>query len=128
MRPREGKTSRCDKFRTEFVTRIRGAFLQKDDGRKTLREVMHARADPQERERDDQCLATTTQMPNIASDVCDHLVRVPLRYVEQRARVSSRRSHVAPEVEPQPSLHVSVHTSVLNRRNVNEMNVGVLSS
>ena len=62
------------------------------------------------------------QMPNIASDVCDHLVRVPLRYVEQRARVSSRRSHVAPEVEPQPSLHVSVHTSVLNRRNVNEMN------
>ena len=26
-------------------------------------------------------------MPNIASDVCDHLVRIPLRYVEQRARV-----------------------------------------
>jgi hypothetical protein len=79
MRPREGKTSRCGKFRCEFVTRIRGAFLQadKDDGRKTLREVMHARADPQERERDDQCLATTAQMLNIASDVCDHLVCVP---------------------------------------------------
>jgi hypothetical protein len=67
------------------------------------------------------------QMPNIASEVCDHLVRVPTFSTRFSARESKilinfGPHHVAPDVEPQPSLHVSVHTSVLNRRNVNEMN------